>query len=302
MRFFSRNQDAVEPDPVDDVAFESLRAPRGARKGRGTVDSRMDATVPLDPAEAAKARARRRLIGAIALALAAVVFVPMLFDRAPPSPADDIAVQIPDRDAPFEGRRGVPDPNKGPLRPSSALPSVTPPAADKPQASSTAVPPLPVDAAKGANAELSSKPAAGAPVDKTATTAPDSSSPKGPDKNSAAPSSTALPADDPRALAALEGKTVSSSSPDAASTKPAGQSFAVQVAALSDPSLAYALRDELRARGFKAYTELQANPRGALTRVRAGPYLTRDEAERARQKLKTMKFEGSVVSAMRPIL
>ena len=301
MSLFLRNKDPVEPARSDDVPFESLRrVPRSARKGRGVVDSEMDAPAPLDPAEAAKTRARRRLIGAIALALAAVVFVPMLFDRAPPSPVDDIAVQIPDRDMPFEGRRGVPDPNKGPLRPSSALPSVTPPAADKPQTSSTPVAP-PVDAVKSANADATSKPATtdGA-ADKPSSTASAPADPKAADKNKAAPTSSTLPADDPRALAALEGKTVSPRAPDAVSTSAAGEGFAVQVAAFSVPALAYRFRDELRAKEFKAYIEVI--PGGMRTRVLVGPYPTRQEAERARQKLKAMKFEGSVVSARRPIL
>jgi DedD protein len=46
-----------------------------------------------------KRQARRRLIGAVALVLAIVVFLPMLFDDEPsPTTASDIELRIPDRD------------------------------------------------------------------------------------------------------------------------------------------------------------------------------------------------------------
>lgn len=46
-----------------------------------------------------KRQARRRLIGAVALALAIVVFLPMVFDDEPsPTTANDIELRIPDKD------------------------------------------------------------------------------------------------------------------------------------------------------------------------------------------------------------
>ena len=148
MGLFSRNKEAANAAAADDVPFEALRrSPRNTRKPRanqgasGTTD--FDAGAPLDPAEASKTRARRRLIGAVALALAAIVFVPMLFDRTPVAPNDDIGLQIPDRDAPFEGRRGVPDPGKTPLRPSSELPATTTPVTEAPAPDTVATTPEP---------------------------------------------------------------------------------------------------------------------------------------------------------------
>ena len=43
-----------------------------------------------------KKRARRRLIGAIALALTAAVVLPLVMDEEPGKPAEDIQVRIPD--------------------------------------------------------------------------------------------------------------------------------------------------------------------------------------------------------------
>jgi len=45
-----------------------------------------------------KRQARRRLIGAIALTILVVVLLPMVLDREPPAPSQDIDLQIPDKD------------------------------------------------------------------------------------------------------------------------------------------------------------------------------------------------------------
>ena len=56
---------------------------------------------PIDPMLPEKQRARRRLIGATALVLAAIIGLPMIFDADPNKPlADDVETQIPDKVAP----------------------------------------------------------------------------------------------------------------------------------------------------------------------------------------------------------
>lgn len=45
-----------------------------------------------------KRQARRRLIGAIALTILVVVLLPMVLDSEPPTPSQDIELQIPDKD------------------------------------------------------------------------------------------------------------------------------------------------------------------------------------------------------------
>ena len=302
MGFFSRDKEAVEAIAADDVPFEALRrSPRNTRKPRASGSgSEFDAGAPLDPAEASRTRARRRLIGAVALALAAIVFVPMLFDRTPVAPNDDIGLQIPERDTPFEGRRGVPDPGKSPLKSSGELPSA--PSASVPvvEAVAPAVPdtaaPTPTATAPDRSAEAVAPPksAAVVVVPKVAGPAPVE---KATEKPAAKPAEKvaektvpAKPADDPRALAALEGKDEStpSSSGDT-------HQYAVQIAAFSAPERAKGLRDQLVANGLKSYTESVSTTQGVRTRVRLGPFASRDAADRARAKLKTMKLDGSVV-------
>lgn len=45
-----------------------------------------------------KRKARRRLLGAIALTILVVVLLPMVLDREPPAPSQDIELQIPNKD------------------------------------------------------------------------------------------------------------------------------------------------------------------------------------------------------------
>ena len=49
-----------------------------------------------------RVRARRRLAGAVALVLAAVVLLPMLLDSEPVPVSDGVAIRIPDRNSPFQ--------------------------------------------------------------------------------------------------------------------------------------------------------------------------------------------------------
>lgn len=45
-----------------------------------------------------KRKARRRLIGAIALTTLVVILLPMILDKEPPAPSHDVELQIPDKD------------------------------------------------------------------------------------------------------------------------------------------------------------------------------------------------------------
>jgi DedD protein len=100
--FLSKNkQDRTAEDSghfyraADDAApGERARAKRASGAGEG---SRRGKTAG-DPMLPEKKRARRRLVGAIALALAAAVGLPMLLDSEPKPLAGDIAIQIPAKD------------------------------------------------------------------------------------------------------------------------------------------------------------------------------------------------------------
>jgi DedD protein len=95
-RFYSKDDDAA--------LGERARAKRATNAGGGA--TRRPGADPMLPE---KKRARRRLVGAIALALAAAVGLPMLLDSEPKPLAGDIAIQIPAKDkaAPRQGQGGA---------------------------------------------------------------------------------------------------------------------------------------------------------------------------------------------------
>src|SRR6266702_5203349 len=81
----------------------STRAARGERVERRTrrTERAVDAdAMLLDHPIPEKQRAPRRLVGAIALVIAAVVILPMVLDSHPKPVTDDISIDIPSRPAP----------------------------------------------------------------------------------------------------------------------------------------------------------------------------------------------------------
>jgi DedD protein len=103
---------------------------------------------------ALKRRGRRRLVGAIALVLVAVIVLPMVFDSEPKSPAPPVSVRIPGEDdsgfSPKVTPRGEPV-AKTPAKPAAAPepPKAVPPA---PQPVKPASPPAPPETKRAENA------------------------------------------------------------------------------------------------------------------------------------------------------
>jgi DedD protein len=100
-------------------------------------------------------------------------------------------------------------------------------------------------------------------------------------------------ADVPAAVVILD-----SDAPGGAPARPAVASgFAVQVGALKSESEANTLAGRLRTAGFSAYVERAQTDSGTLWRVRAGPELQRDRAERLREEIRAkLRLDGLVVS------
>src|SRR3990167_6025338 len=78
----------------DAAFFSRAEEESNAIRGRG---KRKQGNQPEDPVLPEKKRARRRLVGAIALVLAMVIGLPMILDSEPKPLADDIAIQIPSK-------------------------------------------------------------------------------------------------------------------------------------------------------------------------------------------------------------
>jgi len=96
MGLFSFLRKSKQGADSDDDFDEPVKARRTRRSQAA------DSQDPVDPVLPEKMRARRRLIGATALVLAAIIGLPMIFDSEPKPLADDIAIQIPSRDKPLQ--------------------------------------------------------------------------------------------------------------------------------------------------------------------------------------------------------
>ena len=78
---------------------------------------------------------------------------------------------------------------------------------------------------------------------------------------------------------------VAAPAPEASSGEPAGQGFAVQIAALNVRSEADAIAKRLSSKGYAAYVLAPANGTPSVFRVRVGKFGTRREAETMAAKL-----------------
>ena len=244
-------------------------------------------------------RARRRLVGAIVLALGAAVVVPMLLESDPKPLGDDVAVKIPPiDDGKFVNRLNEPqskaEPNEAPARESA-------PPVESPARKSVA------DAEKAVIAPpgKTSKYDTAIPSEKVATTTPSPVPP--PVSPSVAPEPTPSPSPtaqtepktgsvaavqtEPKAIIAIPAQ------PAATPAQSPREGYAVQLAAYSDDRGANALANRLKRSGYPAYTEPLKTSRGTLWRVRVGPYPSRDAATGVRDKLKAEGQSGIVASA-----
>jgi DedD protein len=81
-----------------------------------------------------------------------------------------------------------------------------------------------------------------------------------------------------------------------AAEAPKMEGFAVQIGAFKDDARLKQARDKLIAAKVKHYTERLSTSSGELTRLRAGPYPTREAADKAAVQLKRAGVEGKVVA------
>lgn len=262
----------------DDGAPPAGRRPRANERAIDDADPGR-----ADPAQALRVRARRRLIGAAALLLAAVIVVPMVLDPAPRPVPDTVPIDIPSEKTPFNPRLPlppVPDPAQGaaPIEGGEATkadgggkPSASPATESGKDAGASASPAKATETAPAKPAEIAGSKANDKPADKPANKA------SGETTKDAARSSEAQ-----RARDILEGKSTS------AAKASADGKFLVQAAAPRSESAASELAARLKKAGLPAFTERVQASDGTRWRVRVGPYATRAEAERARSRLREL--------------
>lgn len=191
-----------------------------------------------------KRRGRRRLVGAIALVLAAVIVLPMVFDQEPNPSAPPVSVRIPGEEE------------------SRFAPKVTP------KAPALAVTPAKPQEAPNAASPRGETPRAADPAAKP----PAKPVPKSEVK--------ATDAERVRAEAAL-----------------ANADFVIQVAALAEMEKVKDLTDKLAQAKLPYYTESVAIATGRVTRIRVGPFASRDAAEKALEKLKDLGLKPGKITS-----
>lgn len=85
-------------------------------------------------------------------------------------------------------------------------------------------------------------------------------------------------------------------SPPASTLKTRG--WVVQIASFTDRSKALHLRDRLRKAGYTCFVESLTGKRGTLYRVRVGPVIKREEADRLQARItRQLKLKGTLVMA-----
>ena len=262
-----------------------------------------------------KRKARRRLVGAVVLALAAAIILPMLLEKEPRPLGDDVSVKIPPVDeGKFVNRL------TGKSADTKALPKVdekveskaasktetrSAPAATTGTAPPTAAAPE-ATIAKKSIAEAEQR--ALAPPAKTSTRSETDATPAA---DSISADSTASAAE--MKSAAVEGKpspadakpadekgttTVATAQPAPVAASPAKpEGFVVQLAAFADDKGANSLANKLKRAGYAAFVEPVHTSRGTLWRVRVGGYVSKPEADAARVKLKGEGYSGIVAPA-----
>jgi DedD protein len=211
--------------------------------------------------DAARTRARRRLIGAVLLLGFGVIAFPLLFETQPRPIPVDIPIEIPRKDA-------VPPLVVPAARPATAAPS-------QPAASLPVITESKTDAGREvpARVEAPATPAAKAePVPKAVAPSPP-------------PAATPLPT-----------TTMATPKPDAQQAVEAPGRFVVQVGAYADAGVAREARAKVEKLGLRTYTQTVDTDNGKRIRVRLGPFSARDDAEKAAATVKAGGLPAAVLA------
>ena len=208
-------------------------------------------------------RARRRLIGAVTLVTVMVVVLPMVLDGEPRQSGQDIIINIPSPEAggDFSAAPSPAQPKSSTAPPHSQVEKIeSAQVSAETQQTKHPVPPAKIEAHdQAASAVVPAEP----------------------------PPAVREPAPEPKHK---DEKTA------AAPPKPDGGPFVVHLGAFANQTNAKERQSRLTALKVKFYTETVKTPSGDKLRVRAGPYATRQEAERVQVKLKAAGIQDGVVA------
>jgi len=266
----------------------------------------------------ARKRARRRLVGAIVLALGAAVVVPVFLESDPKPLGPDVQIQIPAvDDAKFQNRLTPQQKGAATDKAPQAAPAAgsRPADAKQPETAGTLPPkqaepagtaaggPTSMQAPKGDAAPGAAAAPAGAstaetksapkstPAEAAASAAPQAATgadaaPKQAGKK-AAPPKKAAPATTEQAPATNLGTATLNTAPPAASKS--GE-FVVQIGAFADKTVATEMAAKAGEQGFPVFLEGVTTKSGPVQRVRVGPFPNKAAADAAATRLTAAGF------------
>jgi DedD protein len=214
-------------------------------------------------------KARRRLIGAVALTLAVVVILPMVLESEPKPTGKDIDLSIPAPD-----KAGAFVPHVAISEVAVTLPAATSVvvASSAPLAAPAIAPPVQVPEAAKAVVE------------------PNQQKQVTPSK---AQATSTKPSDSPKPAEAKQSTEIDKPTETSSKDQPvSAESFVAQVGAYSNQATAKQELKKLKKWGFKAYTEKA----GDKLRVRVGPYPDREKAEKVGHLLEKHGLHPVVMS------
>ena len=266
--------------------------------------------------EALRVRARRRLIGAVALVLTGVVVFPLIFETQPKPVASNMTLVIPSQNQPGILPAPAASIPAAQAKAAAAVAESSPKAASTPQGVTSSS--YPASAATGQQAPVAAQPKpAATPAEQVpaqaAAIAPPPSQPAETMQGTAkatAPAAHSKPqpsqhqiASARQALAALEGKQpdqISTSQAEAALAKSGSLSssarYVIQAGAFADTKSAHEVRQKIEHAGFKTYTQVVDTDAGKRIRVRVGPFSSREQADKALARIRALGLKAVVLT------
>jgi DedD protein len=280
--FFRKNKQ--ESAPGDNEFYSRAQEQSDTVRGRGKRRQSTKTNEAVDPVLPEKKRARRRLIGAIALVLASIIGLPMILDSEPKPLSDDIKIEIPSKNKPPQSQN------------------------NRRMSPATVAARLPVTAGLDKNEELIDAPNLSA--QRALSAAPVTSRSGRPESSSGlkpsvqADAKVLVQANTAEKIAAttqansiLESKAAAKIDRTKATADKTSGRFVVQVAALASQDKADELRGKLKDAGIKSFSQKIPTRAGERIRIRIGPFGSKDEADKMRVKIGKLGLSGTLVPA-----
>ena len=240
-----------------------------------------------------KKRARRRLVGALFFVSVVAIVLPMVMDHEPRQQVQEVEIRIPGQD-------------DKPFAPKFAAPAVAP--VEKPTATVAAVgeetkPAKPV-AVETKPSEAAAKPTARVVEtnsDKPQAKLVEKATEKPAEKPAAKPEKPAekpqpKPAEPVKADDAKRAAAILAGQAEAKPSAAKGGEFLILIGAFSNEENVKNLKSKLGEQGIKTFSEPLDTPQGKKTRVRAGPFPSREAADKALEKMKRIGVSGVVAA------